>query len=163
LVKVGDELHGPLQASNSQEVKKVDKTEGIEHKDHKTINQSNSEILEKRTSLNDRFNGPKQPSLHEKLALQKDSKAQLSKQMAGKPIKDIKKAINLNLQIRFQKELFDNDNRAYKRAIDFLNKCNTYSEARSYIQHDLAKNFKNWEEENIQYQEFMGIIKRRFI
>ncbi|MBI1183695.1 hypothetical protein GC194_05465 [bacterium] len=119
--------------------------------------------LEKKTSLNDKFNAAKQPSLHEKLVSQQEKKAQISKQLAGRPIKDLKKAINLNMQIRFQKELFDNDKRAYKRAVDFINKCNTYSEARSYVQHDLARNFKNWDENNPNYLEFMGIVKRRFI
>ncbi|MGB0432029.1 MAG: hypothetical protein ACPGLV_16260 [Bacteroidia bacterium] len=118
----------------------------------------------KPTSLNERLKKGQsaQTSLLDKLTSSK-TKTGSTKQISGKPIRDLKKAINLNLQIRFQRELFENEKRAYRRAIDFINKCNTYSEARSYIQHELAQEFKNCKEGNPSFDEFMSLVKRRFI
>lgn len=119
------------------------------------------EMEEKATSLNERFSAQK-TSLHDKLSAQREKQKALSKQLSGKPIKDLKKAINLNMQIRFTKELFENDKRSFKRTVDFINKCNTYSEARSYAQHEIVQKYE-LNEENKFYQEFLALVKRRFI
>lgn len=132
----------------------------------KSISQPISETkaaTEKPESLNDRLrNAQTKTSLYDKLNSNRKSDT-ASRQLTGKPIKDLKKAINLNQQIRFQKELFDNDKRALRRTIDFVNKCNTFSEARSYLQHEVGPQFKNWDETNINYSEFMDLVKRRFM
>ncbi|MFY0672868.1 MAG: hypothetical protein JXQ87_05665 [Bacteroidia bacterium] len=124
-----------------------------------------TDSLEEKTkpaSLNERHKQVQdKPSLLDKLA--SNRKPDLSRQMAGKPIKDLKKAISLNQQIKFQRELFENDKRAYRKAIDFINKCNTYSEARSYVEHELAAEFSNCKAGNPAYDAFMGLVKRRFI
>jgi len=116
---------------------------------------------EKATSLNDRFSAQK-TSLHDKLSAQREKQKILSKQLSGKPIRDLKKAINLNMQIRFTKELFENDKRSFKRTVDFINKCNTYSEARSYAHNEVMLKYE-LSEDNKFYTEFMGLVKRRFI
>jgi len=116
---------------------------------------------EKPASLNERFSN-QQKSLHERLSEQKEKQKVLSKQFSGKPIKDLKKAINLNMQIRFTKELFDNDKRAFKRTVDFINKCNTFSEARSYAQSEVLHKYEI-AQDNKHYQELLGLVKRRFV
>lgn len=116
---------------------------------------------EKTTSLNDRFSAQK-TSLHDKLSAQREKQKILSKQLSGKPIRDLKKAINLNMQIRFTKELFENDKRSFKRTVDFINKCNTYSEARSYAHNEVMVKYE-LNEDNKFYTEFMALVKRRFI
>ncbi|MBI3141807.1 MAG: hypothetical protein HYZ16_03150 [Bacteroidetes bacterium] len=121
------------------------------------------ENQEKAASLHEKLHTAKQPSLHERLTKTQDAQQQINRQMAGKPIKDLTKAISINEQIVLIRELFDNDKRAFKRAVEFINKCHTFSEARSYVHHDLAKQFKNWEENNMAYENFMGLVKRRFI
>ena len=127
----------------------------------KTVVKETSVEKAKPTSLNERHKQAQdKPSLLDKLA--SNRKPDLSKQMTGKPIKDLKKAINLNQQIKFR-ELFENDKRAYRKAVDFINKCNTYSEARSYVEHELAAEFSNCKEGNPAYDAFMGLVKRRFI
>ena len=175
-----DPLIDPKSAKDAEEIKvkeeKVKQKEEtkpettpepkVEHKKEEvsssTINQVQQNI-EKPASLNDRLREAQtKTSLYDKLNSNKN-KGGISQQMAGKPIKDLKKAINLNLQIRFQKELFDGDKRAFKRTIDFVNKCNTFSEARSYLQHEIAPQFNNWNEENIHYNELLGLVKRRFM
>lgn len=118
---------------------------------------------EKTGSVHEKLHVAKQPSLHERLTKSKDAQQQINRQMAGKPIKDLTKAISINEQIVLVRELFDNDKRAFKRAVEFINKCHTFSEARSYVHHDLAKQFKNWEENNPAYESFIGLVKRRFI
>lgn len=123
--------------------------------------EENTEDDEKAPSLNERFSAQK-TSLHDKLFAQREKQKVLSKQLSGKPVKDLKKAINLNMQIRFTKELFENDKRSFKRTVDFINKCNTYSEARSYAQHEIVQKYE-LNEENKFYQEFISLVKRRFI
>lgn len=121
------------------------------------------EIEKKATSINQRHSTDSAPtSLHEKLASRRDPSNQVSAQFKGKPIKDLKKAINLNLQIRFTRELFEGDKRAFKRSIDFLNKCNTFSEARSYLQVEGVNKYE-WDENGRHYQDLLGIVKRKFI
>lgn len=121
------------------------------------------EVEKKTTSINQRHSSDSTPtSLHEKLASRRDLSNQVSAQFKGKPIKDLKKAINLNLQIRFTRELFEGDKRAFKRSIDFLNKCNTFSEARSYLQVEGVNKYE-WDENGRHYQDLLGIVKRKFI
>lgn len=128
----------------------------------KSIEGEATEEKPKPASLNERHKQVQdKPSLLDKLA--SNRKPDLSRQMAGKPIKDLKKAITLNEQIKYQRELFESDKRAYRKAIDFINKCNTYSEARSYVEHELAAEFSNCKEGNPAYEAFMGLVKRRFI
>lgn len=117
----------------------------------------------KPTSINQRHSTDQSAtSLHQKLASRRDPNKQVSAQFKGKPIKDLKKAINLNLQIRFTKELFEGDKRAFKRTVDFLNKCNTFSEARSYLQVEGVNKYE-WDEASRHYQDLLGIVKRKFI
>jgi hypothetical protein len=164
--KQQNEIESKPKTDLAQEEKTAEPKQQPEQKpieDSKPIaKETPSEEKPKPTSLNERHKQVQgKPSLLDKLA--SNRKPDLSRQMAGKPIKDLKKAITLNEQIKYQRELFESDKRAYRKAIDFINKCNTYSEARSYVEHELAAEFSNCKEGNPTFDSFMGLVKRRFI
>lgn len=154
----------PAEEQKPEPVKEIKETtaQSAPAEKSKSIEGEATEDKPKPASLNERHKQVQgKPSLLDKLA--SNRKPDLSRQMAGKPIKDLKKAITLNDQIKYQRELFESDKRAYRKAIDFINKCNTYSEARSYIEHELAAEFSNCKEGNNIFDSFMGLVKRRFI
>jgi hypothetical protein len=74
---------------------------------------------------------------------------------------DIKSAISLNLKITFIKDLFGGNERDYKRMIDFLNKCQNYSEARMYIQEEKDKR-PEWDKKQDLIDHLMELINRKF-
>lgn len=99
-------------------------------------------------SLNDRFQGEKKSVLADKIKLT--------------PINDLKSAINLNQKVAFIKELFGGDQKAYKKTIDFVNKCKNYSEAKFYVQSEI-KAHHNWKEDEPLGKEFMDLVYRKFL
>lgn len=112
-------------------------------------------------SINEKVGKPESMSLHEKLAARKEKQKEVSQRFSGRPITDIKKAIGLNQQVIYTKELFDNDKRAFRKAIDFVNRCKNFSEAKSYLQFEVMPKY-TWTEENELYNDLLATIKRKF-
>ncbi|MCB0735928.1 MAG: hypothetical protein KDC92_00350 [Bacteroidetes bacterium] len=113
-------------------------------------------------SLNDKIGKPEQQSLHQKLAATKEKQKEVSARFSGQPISDIKKAISINQQVIYTKELFGNDSKAFKKAIDFVNKSKNFSEAKSYLQFEVMPKFE-FSEDNELYNELLATVKRKFI
>lgn len=170
----GDQATPPKKKSEKSKVseakqKAQEKTpeinnEGDLKKDQKAPEpegEKDEEKASKPSSVHEKY-GERKKSLLDKLASKKEGQNPLGSQLSGKPIKDLKKAINLNTQVRFTKELFDGDKRGFKKAIDFINKCKTYSEARSYVQVELVPAYE-WTEDKKVYQDFMNLVKRKFV
>lgn len=128
-------------------------------------NTSETESPKVKTSLNDRLakNKTEKLTLNERLAANKEKQQELSKKLsANKPISDIKKAIPLNQQLLLMRQLFGGDKKSYKLTIDFVNKCKTYSEARSFMQQEVLERHKI-DVENELYQDLLMIVKRKFM
>lgn len=102
----------------------------------------------------------KDNSINTKIA-GKGEKTLLAEKMQKGPISDIKTAINLNLKLSFIKELFEGNQKEYKKLIDFLNKCENYSEARFFIQ-EKYENKPSWVNNKPLANFLMDILKRKF-
>lgn len=101
-------------------------------------------------------------SLNEKLHDPDRINKELGEKFKNKPIPNLKSAITLNQKMGFIRELFNNDERAYKKAIDFLNKCGNHAEARFYLQDQLKPHY-GWKDDDPQYQELLQLVQRRFL
>lgn len=135
----------PVETTNEPE-KEADKTE---------------QTSKPSQSINEKAGKQETMSLHEKLAARKEKQKEVSQRFSGRPITDIKKAIGLNQQVIYTKELFDNDKRAFRKAIDFVNRCKNFSEAKSYLQFEVMPKY-SWNEENELYNNLLATIKRKF-
>jgi hypothetical protein len=98
-------------------------------------------------------------SLNKKLTATENQK--LSDKLQKGPISDIKSAINLNLKLSFIKELYQGDQKEYKKMIDFLGKCKNYSEARFYITKE-QEGRPYWVNKSELVNTLMDLIERRF-
>lgn len=165
--KTPEELNRESKETEEASISKEETGEKEEEVSEKTAESSQKEEApkiekqEKRSSVNERY-GRKEPSLHEKLAQSRKNQEKLSKQLSGKPVKDLKKAISVNLQHSLIKELFKNDRKAYKKAIDFVNKAKTYSEAKSYMEVEVMPQF-DFKEDHKAYRQLLNLVKRKFI
>lgn len=71
-------------------------------------------------------------------------------------------SIGFNQRIAYIKELFDNDEAAYTKAINDLAASKGYIEALTYINLNLRYDYK-WQDENPTVKEFLEMIKRKFL
>ena len=100
-------------------------------------------------------------SLNEKFAHNDTPKTIADKLKTG-PITDLKSAMAINQKIAFTKSLFGGDDKEFKKALNFLNNCTNYSEAKMYLQSDLGKRY-NWSDSDPLVTEFTEIVYRKFI
>lgn len=110
-------------------------------------------------ALHETFARPEK-SLNEKFG-SSQTKMALADSLSKGPISDIKTAISLNLKLTFIKELFSGDQKEYKRFIEFLTKCQNYSEAKMFLQSETEKH-KEWETKTELIDIFIDLITRRF-
>ena len=94
----------------------------------------------------------KEPTLNERLAAGKNQETKIK----GKPVTSLKKAIGLNDKFMYLRELFDNDNGKFEKAIDTLDACRNLIEAIEYLE----QNFK-WTK-NETSLKFIALVKQRF-
>lgn len=78
--------------------------------------------------------------------------------LAHQKIDDIKQAINIGDRFRFQRELFGGNGEVLNKTISYLNQLANYSEAESFL-----KSKFGWEEDNPHAEEFLQIVKRRYL
>jgi len=75
---------------------------------------------------------------------------------------DFKSAITLNLKISFIRELFQGNEKDYKKMIDFLTKCENFSEAKLYMQGEKEKH-PEWIGKQDLLNHLQELINRKFL
>lgn len=72
--------------------------------------------------------------------------------------KKIRDTLTINQKFMFTKILFNGDFELFSSAIDRLDELDNLTQANSY----LVNNYGEWNKESEEFQEFMGIVERRF-
>lgn len=105
-----------------------------------------NDSVSKEESLNDRLKEEKKEVMH----LLKDS-----------PIKDLRKAIDINDQFVFINELFRGDEAMYERCIKTINSFTIFPEAEYWMNRELIVKL-GWEETSQSVIYFYHLVRRRF-
>lgn len=77
------------------------------------------------------------------------------------PIKDLKKAIDIDHRRLFIDHLFKGDETMYERSIKTINNFNVYSEAEFWIRRELTVKI-GWKDEELLVRQFNQLVSRRF-
>ncbi|SFV33463.1 hypothetical protein [Thermoflavifilum thermophilum] len=107
--------------------------------------------------INERM-GMKNPSLNDRL---KQPATELAEKLSHAPVPDLRKAIGINDRFLFISELFANDYQSYDQAIETLNSCTSWDEARQWIADHLQTRYQ-WKEKDPTAEAFYAIVKKRF-
>lgn len=102
--------------------------------------------------------GQQGDSLNEKL---RQAKMELSDALQDVPIKDLKKAININDRFLYISELFRGDEVMYERSIKTINSFAIYPEAEYWIKRELKLKL-GWDDRTPIVKQFDQLVKRRF-
>lgn len=121
------------------------------------IHQRSAEFKGKR-ELHESIAGKEGDSLNEKL---KQSQIELSETLQDIPIKDLKKAININDRFLYISELFRGDEVMYERSIKTINGFAIYPEAEYWIKRELKLKL-GWDDKTPIVKQFDQLVKRRF-
>jgi len=78
--------------------------------------------------------------------------------LANKKITDIKQAINIGDRFRFQRELFKSNGEDMNKTLNYINQLATLDEVLSFLQSKY-----NWPAENEAVEDFLQIVRRRFL
>lgn len=108
--------------------------------------------------LHETIGGKQGDSLNEKL---KQAKLELSDALQDVPIKDLKKAININDRFLYISELFRGDEVMYERSIKTINSFAIYPEAEYWIKRELKLKL-GWDDRTPIVKQFDQLVKRRF-
>ncbi|MDZ4839266.1 MAG: hypothetical protein SGJ04_04605 [Bacteroidota bacterium] len=84
----------------------------------------------------------------------------LNRKLSESSIKEMKTAININQKLRFIKELFKGDNKAFSNAVTFIDNSKIQAEA-NFFAEKLSEKYE-WNNHKESAQEFLHLIKRRF-
>ncbi len=82
----------------------------------------------------------------------------LSNNLANQKIDDIRSAINIGDRFRFQRELFGGNGEVLNKTLNYLNQLSKFSEAESFL-----KSKFGWGNDNVHAEEFLQIVKRRYL
>ena len=82
----------------------------------------------------------------------------LTNNLENQKIDDIRQAINIGDRFRFQRELFGGNGEVLNKTINYLNQLAKFSEAESFL-----KSKFGWTDDNIHAEEFLQIVKRRYV
>ena len=122
------------------------------------------------TMIHQQTDGPPKKEIHEVLPTErgaslneklKQGKIELSETLGETPIKDLKKAININDRYVFIKELFRGDENMYERSIKTINGFSIFAEAEYWIRRELKLKL-GWNDKNELVKHFEKLVKRRF-
>ncbi len=102
---------------------------------------------------------PEEPSLFDATAA--EEKETLADRLRKKQFKSLGKAIPLHHKMMFVQRLFGADERAYRKAIQFLDSCRMFAEARTYLEHEVAPQY-GWDSEEEAYQVLLSYLQSRF-
>lgn len=89
------------------------------------------------------------------------SKTEISDTLKDMPIKDLKKAININERFLFINELFQGDEVMFDRSIKTINGFTAYSEAEFWVRREL-KTKLGWNDKDEVVRQFDHLVRRRF-
>lgn len=78
--------------------------------------------------------------------------------LANKKIDDVKQAINIGDRFRFQRELFKGNGEDMNKTLTYINQLATLDEVLSFLQSKY-----NWADENEAVDDFLQIVRRRFV
>ena len=121
------------------------------------IHQRNPETHQKK-ELHESIGSDPGDSLNEKL---KQSKLELSDALQDVPIRDLKKAININDRFLYINDLFRGDEVMYERSIKTINGFAIYPEAEYWIKRELKLKL-GWDDRTPIVKQFDQLVKRRF-
>lgn len=99
------------------------------------------------------------PSLNDKIS-QNQHKTEINS-VIQPAVNDLRKAVGLNDKFAFIKGLFNNSVESFEKALTDLNACNTYSEAKHLVDHQLAKHY-DWHQKPELHEQFLNVVKKRF-
>ena len=97
-------------------------------------------------------------TLNDKL---KEEHEELNHNIKQEPVKDIKRALNINEKYVFINELFRGDDAMFERSLKTINSFTIYPEAQYWIQRELKVKL-GWNESSTTVQHFDSLVKRRF-
>jgi len=116
--------------------------------------QENKEAIQ---NLNEKFS-TKMKTVNDQLK-SKDRESLVDKHL--KKVESIKRHISVNQRYRFVHELFEGNQEAFNKAVDSLEKFNTFQEAVACLTRDYAL-VRKWDMESDQVKELLDIIYRRY-
>lgn len=99
------------------------------------------------------------PTLNDKLSSTEGNS--LSDMQMRSKIESMKGSMTLNQRFTFLNSLFSADLLTFDNALVEVDRCNSYSEAENFLEHNFSQKF-NWNKDQEDYQEFMNLVKRRF-
>ena len=91
----------------------------------------------------------------------KDDHAEINHTIKLEPVKDIKRAFNINEKYVFINELFRGDDAMFERSLKTINAFQIYPEAQYWIQRELKVKL-GWNDNSTTVQHFDTLVKRRF-
>ena len=91
----------------------------------------------------------------------KEEHPEINHNIKFEPVKDIKKAFNINEKYVFINELFRGDDAMFERSLKTINAFHIYPEAEYWIQRELKVKL-GWNESSSTVQHFDMLVKRRF-
>jgi len=110
-------------------------------------------------TLNEQFQS-EQPTVNQVLA--KDAPGEtLADQFQKKPVESIHQSISLNQKFTFINQLFNGDSVAYHIAVDDLEHCRSFSEAKELMNRVYGPKY-HWRMNPDEADEFYEIVQRRF-
>lgn len=106
----------------------------------------NETVKDEGSSINDRL---------------KEKKIEISDRLTGLPVKDLKKAIDINDRFLYINDLFRGDEAMYERSIKTINSFSIFPEAEYWIRREL-KTKLGWTDDDPTVKQFDQLVKRRF-
>lgn len=101
-------------------------------------------------------------SLNAKIARFQQPVINVADKLKETPVKELVKAISISKKFEFIKELFNGDSVVYKGCLHTIESMHSYQEAAQYIEKDIAEKY-NWKESENLANEFLILVKRRFL
>ena len=121
-------------------------TEFNEHHEIKEVFELKDTLTNEEETINDRL---------------KEDHAEINLNIKQEPVKDIKRAFNINEKYVFINELFRGDDAMFERSLKTINAFEIYPEAQYWIQRELKVKL-GWNESSSTVQHFDMLVKRRF-
>ncbi|MFM2135291.1 MAG: hypothetical protein RL021_691 [Bacteroidota bacterium] len=91
----------------------------------------------------------------------KNSTSSISETLNHKPVSDLRNAIGINERFLFTQFLFANNPEAFTAAVERLNSCNSWSEAKSYLDNEVMPRY-GWDPSQGTVHQFMELVERRY-
>ncbi|GEM_PF-5159427 len=101
-----------------------------------------------------------QPSSSSAAGLPFEETKTLADRLRKDQLKSLSKAIPLHHKMMFVQRLFGDDERAYRKAIQFLDSCRMLAEARTYMEHEVAPHY-GWTTDEEAYQVLLSYLRER--